>query len=197
MHSLNPRRHAASIVGIVLLLGLALLPWLAGPYTVFVAAQLITATYLALAVDLGHSMGRVLSFCSGSFFALGAYAMFYVARSVSGELLLALPVVVALVMVCGVLVALMVTRMRGAHAAVVATLAIGSVLALLADALSDITGGEDGLTFRAPLTLAGLPIATGVNGATYALALLPLAALAAGLYGVVHDAIRYGDARGG
>ena len=177
MHSLNPRRHIASIVGLVLLTGLALLPLLAGPYPVFVAAQLITAAYLALAVDLGHSMGRVLSFCSGSFFALGAYAMFYVASHVSGELLVALPVVVVLVMASGVLVAAMVTRMRGAHAAVVATLAIGSVLALLANALSDITGGEDGLTFRAKLTFGGLPVATGVNGITYAVALLPLAAL--------------------
>jgi branched-chain amino acid transport system permease protein len=131
--------------------------------------------YIALALELSHTFGRVLSFCIGSFFALGAYSAYYICQKLSSELILMLIGSVAVTAIAGALTAILVVRMKGAHSAVVGTLAIGAISLMLANSLSDYTGGEDGLTLRHSITLLGGTSAIGVNLATYYLALVPAA----------------------
>lgn len=52
-------------LGISLLAGLALLPAISSRYGVFVTAQMLAFLYTALALEISHSFGRVLSFCTG------------------------------------------------------------------------------------------------------------------------------------
>jgi branched-chain amino acid transport system permease protein len=173
MRSLGIARHAGLMVGIVLLLGLAVVPFVCGRYTTFITAQMLAFLYIALALELSHTFGRVLSFCIGSFFALGAYSAYYICQKLSSELVLILVGSVLVTMLVGALTAILVVRMKGAHSAVVGTLAIGAISLMLANSLSDYTGGEDGLTLRHSITLLGLTSAIGVNLATYYLALIP------------------------
>jgi branched-chain amino acid transport system permease protein len=173
MRSFGITRHAGSTVGIVLLLGLAAVPFLCGRYTTFITAQMLAFLYIALALELSHTFGRVLSFCIGSFFALGAYGAYYICQKLSSELAVILVGSVAVTAIAGALTAVLVVRMKGAHSAVVGTLAIGAISLLLANSLTDYTGGEDGLTLRHSITLLGWTSAIGVNMATYYLALVP------------------------
>jgi branched-chain amino acid transport system permease protein len=175
MRSFGIARHAGSTVGIVLLLALAAVPFVCGRYTTFITAQMLAFLYIALALELSHTFGRVLSFCVGSFFALGAYSTYYICQRLSSDLAIMLVGSVVVTMVAGALTAILVVRMKGAHSAVVGTLAIGAISLMLANSLSDYTGGEDGLTLRHSITLLGATSAIGVNLATYYLALVPAA----------------------
>lgn len=168
-------RHIASVFGLALLAGLALVPLLGGQYTMFTTAQMLAFLYIALALDLSHTFGRILSFCIGTFFALGAYVALYVCQSVTSELLIVLLASVAVTAVAGAAVALIVVRMKAAHTSVVGTLAIGAISVLIANSLSQFTGGEDGLSIRHSVTMLGVSTALGVNVATYYLALVPAA----------------------
>lgn len=173
MRSFGFTRHAGSTVGIVLLMVLAAVPFVCGRYTTFITAQMLAFLYIALALELSHTFGRVLSFCIGSFFALGAYSAYYICQKLSSELAIILVGSLAVTAIAGTLVAILVVRMKGAHSAVVGTLAIGAISLLLANSLSDYTGGEDGLTLRHSVTLLGWTSEIGVNMATYYLALIP------------------------
>jgi branched-chain amino acid transport system permease protein len=173
MRNFGIARHAGSTVGIVLLLGLAAVPFVCGRYTTFITAQMLAFLYIALALELSHTFGRVLSFCIGSFFALGAYSAFYICQTLSSELAVILVGSLVVTALTGALTAILVVRMKGTHSAVVGTLAIGAISLLLANSLSDYTGGEDGLTLRHSITLLGWTSEIGVNMATYYLVLIP------------------------
>jgi branched-chain amino acid transport system permease protein len=167
--------HLGTAVGVLLLAGLALLPFASGRYAMFVTAQMLAFLYIALALELSHSFGRVLSFCTGSFFALGAYCAFYLCQKVTSELTLVLLGSALICSIAGAMTAVLVVRMNGAHSAVVGTLAIGAISLLLANSLSTYTGGEDGLTLRHEVSLFGTPASIGVSIETYYLVLVPAA----------------------
>jgi branched-chain amino acid transport system permease protein len=167
--------HLGTGIGILLLGALALLPAIASRYSVFVAAQMLAFLYIALALEISYSFGRVLSFCTGTFFALGAYGAFYLCQHVTSELTLVLLGSAAICAVAGLLTAIPVVRMKGAHSAVVGTLAVGAISLLIAGSLTTYTGGEDGLTLRHAVSLFGAPASIGVSAATYYLALVPAA----------------------
>jgi branched-chain amino acid transport system permease protein len=164
-------------VGVLLLVALALLPLVSGRYVVFVTAQMLAFLYIALALEISHSFGRVLSFCTGSFFALGAYCAFYLCRQVTSDLALVLLGSALICSAAGALTAVVVVRMKGTHSAVVGTLAIGAISLLIANSLTTYTGGEDGLTLRHEVSLLGAPASIGVSIETYYLVFVP-----AGLY---------------
>jgi branched-chain amino acid transport system permease protein len=167
--------HLGTAVGILLLGTLALLPAVSSRYAVFVTAQMLAFLYIALALEISHSFGRVLSFCTGSFFALGAYCAFYLCQYVTSELILVLFGSALVCSAVGIPTAVLVVRMKGIHSAVVGTLAIGAISLLLANSLTNYTGGEDGLTLRHKVSLFGAPASIGVSIETYYLVLVPVA----------------------
>jgi branched-chain amino acid transport system permease protein len=167
--------HLGAAVGVLFLIALALLPLVSGRYVVFVAAQMLAFLYIALALEISHSFGRVLSFCTGSFFALGAYCAFYLCQQVRSELVVVLLGSALICAAAGTLTAIVVVRMKGTHSAVVGTLAIGAISLLLANSLTIYTGGEDGLTLRHKVSLLGAPASIGVSLETYYLVFVPAA----------------------
>src|SRR5581483_253956 len=92
----------------------------------------------------------------------------------------------AVALVAGVALALLIglfsLRVRAIFFAMV-TLAVASAFAILAAQLSDITGGEDGRSFRVPealrpgFVLADLPLIGPITGRTVAYYIVFLAAL--------------------
>jgi branched-chain amino acid transport system permease protein len=175
MHKHRMPSHLGTGLGILLLAGLVLLPAISSRYGVFVTAQMLAFLYIALALEISHSFGRVLSFCTGSFFALGAYCAFYLCRHVTSELILVLFGSALICSAAGVPTAILIVRMKGVHSAVVGTLAIGAISLLLANSLTTYTGGEDGLTLRHDVSLFGTPASIGVSLQTYYLVLIPAA----------------------
>lgn len=173
MRSFRMTRYAGPTIGILLLIVLAVVPFACDGYKTFITAQMLAFLYIALALELSHTFGRVLSFCIGSFFALGAYSAYYICRMLSSELIIIMAGSLAVTMLAGAVTALLVVRMKGAHSAVVGTLAIGGISLLLANSMSDYTGGEDGLTLRHGVTLLGWTSSVGVNIATYYMTLVP------------------------
>jgi branched-chain amino acid transport system permease protein len=176
MHKNDLLRHLGSVIGIAILALLALLPACGSGYVLFVTAQMLAFLYIALALEVSQSFGRILSFCTGSFFALGAYCAFYLCKRGTSELSLVLLGCALLCALAGAAVAMLVVRMRGAHSAVVGTLAIGSISLMLANSLTAYTGGEDGLTLRHGVSLFGMPSSIGVGVQTYYLVFVPAAA---------------------
>lgn len=146
-------------------------------YWLFLTLQVAVFSYLAFSFDIAYSYSRLLSFCQGLFFAVGAYTATYFSSSAGSSL--------PEMLICGTLagalfgavLGLMLMRMH-AHGAVIATVIIAAASFLIANAMSAYTGGDDGLSLQTQsIGIAGWHIGTGLNLATYYLATLPIAAL--------------------
>jgi branched-chain amino acid transport system permease protein len=157
------------------LLALAVVPFFAGQYALFVCAQMITLIYIAASLQVSFAYARVLSFMQGTFFGVGGYVGCVAHRSAVG-----LPGMLVLAIVAssvfGLVVGFVVTRMKGAHTSVNCTLLIATITLMCANSFVGITGGEDGLSLRGGSDIFGFPVAFGANRPTYFLALIPLVA---------------------
>ena len=162
-------------LGLMALLVLAAMPLVTGPYAVFVCAQMITLIYIAASLQMSFAYARILSFMQGTFFGLGSYIACVAHRS-GFSLPVMLLAAVAASGVLGVVVALVVTRMKAAHTAVICTLLVATIVLMCANSFVGITGGEDGLSLRGGSYMFGLAVAFGANRITYCFAFLPLAA---------------------
>jgi branched-chain amino acid transport system permease protein len=162
-------------LGGMALLVLAVLPFVASRYAVFVSAQMITLVYIATSLQMSFAYARILSFMQGTFFGLGAYIACLTHAS-GFTLPLMLLASAAASAAFGVLIGLIVTRMKAAHTAVICTLLIATILLMCANSFVEITGGEDGLSLGGGSRIFGLSVPFGANRTTYFLALLPLAA---------------------
>ncbi len=166
-----------SILRFGALIFLVTAPLYLNAYWLFLTLQVAVFSYLAFSFDIAYSYARLLSFCQGLFFAIGAYTATYFSSSAGSslpEMLLCGTLAGALF---GAVLGLMLMRMH-AHGAVIATVIIAAASFLIANAMSAYTGGDDGLSLQTQsIGIAGWHIGTGLNLATYYLATLPIAAL--------------------
>lgn len=134
-------------------LGLLLTPFLtSGARALNTAATICIYIVLVASYDLLLGYTGIVSFAHTLFFGLGAYgvglSLTYAPASV-----LALFIGVLLALVCSLLLALVIglfaLRVRAIFYSMM-TLAVASSFAVLCSQLSDITGGEDGMTFSVP-----------------------------------------------
>ena len=148
-----PRGRVLSLILLAILLGLAFAPLLfPGSASLNVAAKICYFVVLAASYDLLLGYTGIVSFAHTMFFGIGGYgaglALFNLGPSWSSILIgtaAALLLAVALALVIG----LFSLRVRALFFAMI-TLAVASAFSILASQLSDITGGEDGRTFRLP-----------------------------------------------
>ncbi|NHZ79829.1 branched-chain amino acid ABC transporter permease [Massilia sp. CCM 8695] len=148
-----PRSRALSATLLLILLGLALAPFLtSGARPLNTAATICIYIVLVASYDLLLGYTGIVSFAHTMFFGIGAYGVGL--GLASGEptwgaaftgLLLALLLTLVLALVVG----LFALRVRAIFYAMI-TLAVASSFAVLASQLSDLTGGEDGKTFSVP-----------------------------------------------
>lgn len=183
-----PRSRVLSAVLLIILAALALTPFLfEGAQAINTAAKICVFIVLVASYDLLLGYTGIVSFAHTMFFGLGGYGV-GLALYGWGATWSAMLAGLALALVAGVVLALIIglfsLRVRAIFFAMI-TLAVASAFAILASQLSDLTGGEDGRSFRVPellrpgTTLFELPITgAAVTGRTLVYYIVFFSALA-------------------
>lgn len=151
-----PRGRALSALLIVIVLALALAPFLfPGAKPANVAASICIFALLAASYDLLLGYAGIVSFAHVMFFGIGAYGVAIALYGLGPSwgalalgVLAALPVSVALALAIG----LFSLRVQTIFFAMM-TLAVAYAFNVLASQLSRLTGGEDGRSFQVPPAL--------------------------------------------
>jgi branched-chain amino acid transport system permease protein len=152
-----PRSRVLAVVLLGLLLALAFAPFIfPGVKALNVAAKVLVFVVLVASFDLLLGYTGIVSFAHTMFFGIGAYGM-AIATTRLGPTWTALAAglggALVLSFVLSLAVGLFSLRVRAIFFAMI-TLAVASAFQTLASQLSDITGGEDGLTFKLPELLS-------------------------------------------
>ena len=152
-----PKSRWLGIALLVIVVALALAPFLfPGSKALGVAAKMLVFVLLVASYDLLLGYTGIVSFAHTMFFGIGAYGVAIASTrwgpgigSVIAGLLLALGISLLLSLVVG----LFSLRVKAIFYAMI-TLAVAAAFQTLASQLSDLTGGEDGLTFKNPALLS-------------------------------------------
>lgn len=152
-----PRSRVLTIILIILLIALAGAPFIfPGVKALNVAAKVLVFIVLAASFDLLLGYTGIVSFAHTMFFGIGAYGI-AVTTTRMGPTWEAIAVGMVLSLTTSFVLALLVglfsLRVRAIFFAMI-TLAVASAFLTLASQLSDITGGEDGLSFKLPEVLS-------------------------------------------
>lgn len=152
-----PRSRVLALLLLLLLIALAGAPFIfPGVKALNVAAKVLVFIVLVASFDLLLGYTGIVSFAHTMFFGIGAYGI-AVATTRLGPTWEALGVgllsSLALSFVLALAVGLFSLRVRAIFFAMI-TLAVASAFLTLASQLSDITGGEDGLSFKVPEILS-------------------------------------------
>lgn len=134
--------RAVAVGGVVV--ALALLPQVAGPFWTGLATQMIVFGLLALSVDLLLGHAGLFSICHGSFFAVAAYTTAILQVRYAVPTALAAPAGLLAGTLLGLLFGLAV-RTRGVYFILI-TMAFGYVVWGVAHRWSSFTGGDNGVT---------------------------------------------------
>ncbi|MES2634600.1 MAG: branched-chain amino acid ABC transporter permease [Pseudomonadota bacterium] len=152
-----PRSRVLAAILVLLLLALALTPFLIpGVKALNVAAKILVFVVLVASFDLLLGYTGIVSFAHTMFFGIGAYGV-AIASSKMGAgwsaIFVGIGVALALSFVLALGIGLFSLRVRAIFFSMI-TLAVAAAFQTLASQLSDITGGEDGLTFKMPEVLS-------------------------------------------
>ena len=152
-----PRSRWLALALLAVLIGLALAPFIfPGTKALSVAAKMLVFILLVASYDLLLGYTGIVSFAHTMFFGIGAYGV-AVASTRMGEGFAAVLVGLALALLISLLLSLLIglfsLRVKAIFYAMI-TLAVASAFQTLASQLSEITGGEDGLTFKNPAMLS-------------------------------------------
>jgi branched-chain amino acid transport system permease protein len=151
---------ASDLVPLVIFLLLALLPALASLGAEIYLLNLFTRVMIfaiaALALDLIVGYGALVSFGHAAFIGLGAYTVGILAFHGMSDILLSLPLAIAVSGLFALATGLVCLRTRGVYFIMI-TLAFGQMAFFTASSLAPY-GGDDGLTIHARDTLLGFPV---------------------------------------
>jgi branched-chain amino acid transport system permease protein len=152
-----PRSRWLAATLILIVVGLALAPWLfPGSKALDVAAKMLVFVVLVASYDLLLGYTGIVSFAHTMFFGIGAYGV-AIASTRLGPGWAAVAVGLAAALACSLLLSLLIglfsLRVKAIFFAMI-TLAVASAFQTLASQLSDFTGGEDGLSFKPPALLS-------------------------------------------
>ena len=138
---------------LAILFALAFAPFLfPGTRALDVAAKVCVFIVLVASYDLLLGYTGIVSFAHTMFFGIGGYGVAIAVGRLGPDWLsigIGTAGALALSLVLSFLVGLFSLRVKAIFFAMV-TLAVASFFAILASQLSDITGGEDGITFKVP-----------------------------------------------
>ena len=153
----RPRSRWLAALLLLMVLGLALAPFLfPGSKALGVAAKVLVFILLVASYDLLLGYTGIVSFAHTMFFGIGAYGVAVASTRLGagpGAVLIGLAVALSLSLLLSLLIGLFSLRVRAIFYAMI-TLAVASAFQTLASQLSELTGGEDGLTFRNPAWLS-------------------------------------------
>ncbi len=151
-----PRSRVVTALLLAILLLLALVPFVfPGARSMSVAAKILVFVLLVASYDLLLGYTGIVSFAHTMFFGIGAYGV-AIACTRLGPTWTAIGVgllgALALSALLSLAIGLFSLRVKAIFFAMI-TLAVAAAFQTLASQLSEITGGEDGLSFRVPQML--------------------------------------------
>jgi len=148
-----PRSRLLAAALVLVFLGLAAAPFLfPGSKPLGVAAKMLVFILLVASYDLPLGYTGIVSFAHTMFFGIGAYGVAIASTRLGpgfGSVALGLAVAIAVSLALSLVIGLFSLRVKAIFFAMI-TLAVASAFQTLASQLSDLTGGEDGLTFKNP-----------------------------------------------
>ena len=148
-----PRSRVLAVVLVIILAGLLLTPFIfPGAKALNVAAKICIFIVLVASFDLLLGYTGIVSFAHTMFFGIGAFGV-AIALTRMGPTWKAVAVGVAAALVISLVLSLLIglfsLRVKAMFYAMI-TLAVASAFQTMASQFSDITGGEDGLSFKVP-----------------------------------------------
>jgi branched-chain amino acid transport system permease protein len=148
-----PRSRMLSALLLLTFFGLAAAPFItSGARPLNTAATICIYIILVASYDLLLGYTGIVSFAHTMFFGIGAYGVgLALSSGTSGWGVIIIGVLLALILTVALalMIGLFALRVRAIFYSMI-TLAVASSFAVLASQLSDLTGGEDGITFRVP-----------------------------------------------
>jgi len=151
-----PRNRWLSLLLVLIVLGLALTPFLfPGTKALNVAAKILVFIVLVASFDLLLGYTGIVSFAHTMFFGIGAYGVAIASARLGpswSAVALGIGGALAVSLLLSLVIGLASLRVKAIFFAMI-TLAVASAFLTLASQLSDFTGGEDGLTFKVPEAL--------------------------------------------
>ncbi len=152
-----PRSRVLAAILVALFLALALTPFLIpGVKALNVAAKVLVFIVLVASFDLLLGYTGIVSFAHTMFFGIGAYGIAIASTRMGpgwGSLAVGLAVALVLSFLLALAIGLFSLRVRAIFFSMI-TLAFAAAFQTLASQLSEVTGGEDGLTFKMPELLS-------------------------------------------
>ena len=146
-----PRSRWLALALIVVVVGLAIAPFaFPGSKSLSVAAKMLVFILLVASYDLLLGYTGIVSFAHTMFFGIGAYGVAVASGRLGpgwGSVAIGVAAALLLSLALSLLIGLFSLRVKAIFYAMI-TLAVASAFLTLASQLSDITGGEDGLTFK-------------------------------------------------
>ncbi len=152
-----PRSRWLALALVVVVIGLAIAPFaFPGSKSLNVAAKMLVFILLVASYDLLLGYTGIVSFAHTMFFGIGAYGVAVASGRLGpgwGPVAIGVAAALLLSLALSLLIGLFSLRVKAIFYAMI-TLAVASAFLTLASQLSDITGGEDGLTFKTPSWLS-------------------------------------------
>jgi branched-chain amino acid transport system permease protein len=152
-----PRSRVLAVLLVAILLALAFTPFFVpGVKALNVAAKILVFIVLVASFDLLLGYTGIVSFAHTMFFGIGAYGIAIASTRMGpgwAAIFAGLAVALVLSFVLALAVGLFSLRVRAIFFSMI-TLAVAAAFQTLASQLSEITGGEDGLTFKMPEVLS-------------------------------------------
>jgi branched-chain amino acid transport system permease protein len=152
-----PRSRWLALALVVVLVALAIAPFaFPGAKALSVAAKALVFILLVASFDLLLGYTGIVSFAHTMFFGIGAYGVAIASTKLGpgfGSVVAGTAVAVVISLVLSLVIGLFSPRVKAIFFAMI-TLAVASAFQTLASQLSDITGGEDGLSFKNPQVLS-------------------------------------------
>ncbi|MBL8333384.1 MAG: branched-chain amino acid ABC transporter permease, partial [Rubrivivax sp.] len=149
----RPRSRWLTLMLLVVVVALAVAPFaFPGAKALSVAAKTLVFILLVASFDLLLGYTGIVSFAHTMFFGIGAYGVAIASTRMGpgfGAVLLGLAAALAVSLALSLLIGLFSLRVKAIFYAMI-TLAVASAFMTMASQLSDLTGGEDGLTFKNP-----------------------------------------------
>ena len=151
-----PRSRWLALLLVAVVLGLAFTPFLfPGTKALNVAAKIVVFVVLVASYDLLLGYSGIVSFAHTMFFGIGAYGVAIASTRLGagwGAVAIGVAAALAVSLVLSFLVGLFSLRVKAIFFAMI-TLAVASAFLTFASQLSELTGGDDGLSFKVPEAL--------------------------------------------
>jgi branched-chain amino acid transport system permease protein len=152
-----PRSRVLAVLLVAMLIALAVTPFaIPGVKALNVAAKVLVFMVLVASFDLLLGYTGIVSFAHTMFFGIGAYGVSIALTRMGPDwsaLALGIAAALALSFVLALAIGLFSLRVRAIFFSMI-TLAFAAAFQTLASQLSELTGGEDGLTYKVPEVLS-------------------------------------------